>query len=152
VNEESPEFEILYPLICQRKRPSWLSELERNEAEICAMMKEVYDAFDANLHRLAGIGIRTLVEIVMVAKVGDQGTFPRTLDAFEEQRFITPNARQLLNTTIELGHASAHRAYRPNASDLNRVIGVVENIIQEIYIDPDYFCRLNDNIPRRGQT
>jgi hypothetical protein len=115
------------------------------------MMEEVYVAFDANLHRLAGIGIRTVVEIAMVAKVGDQGTFSKTLDAFEEKGFITSNAKQHLSTTIKLGHASAHRAYRPNASDLNRVIGVVENIIQEIYIDPDYFCSLNDNIPKRGE-
>ena len=44
--------------------------------------------------------------------------------------FISVKGRLVVKAAIEAGHAAAHRAYRPTATDLERVMDIVENIIQ----------------------
>lgn len=52
------------------------------------------------------------------------------MDALEKEGFISVKDRLVVKAAIEAGHATAHRGYLPTATDLERVMDVVENIIQ----------------------
>src|SRR5258707_2762459 len=64
-----------YPSPVSRKAPVWLSfmrlGLDDNEEKIGDLMHEVYRAVDGKQYRLAAMGIRALLEQVMILKVGD---------------------------------------------------------------------------------
>jgi hypothetical protein len=57
--------------------------------------------------RIAAMGIRALLEQVMIAKVGDLKTFEGKLDAFQEQGFISLIQRDAMKET--LAHAALRR-------------------------------------------
>jgi hypothetical protein len=48
-------------------------------------VQEVYRAVDGGQHRLAAMGIRALLEQVMIMKVGDVPTFNAKLDEFRRE-------------------------------------------------------------------
>ena len=85
-----------YPSPVSRKMPSWMFLWRiglgkaKGDAAIGAVMMEVYQAVDGGQHRLAAMGIRALLEQVMIfKKVGDLKTFDMKLDAFQTGGFIS---------------------------------------------------------------
>ena len=68
--------ESLYPPRIARHLPRWKDELPD---EIVATLEEVYTALQANSHRLAMMGARTLVDMIIHEKVGDVGSFAEKL-------------------------------------------------------------------------
>ncbi len=68
--------ESFYPPRIARHLPRWKDELPD---EIVATLEEVYTALQANSHRLAMMGARTLVDMIIHEKVGDVGSFAEKL-------------------------------------------------------------------------
>src|SRR5262245_56135115 len=74
-----------YPSPTSRRRPKWIWGLawgidgEENVDKLGDLLQEIYEAMDGGQLRLAAMGVRSLLEQVMVAKVGDQGTFSKNL-------------------------------------------------------------------------
>ena len=80
-----------YPSPVSRKRPDWVLPLTigigaaKGSGALGALLFEVYQAVDGGQFRLAAMGIRALLEQVMIAKVGDHRTFNEKLDAFQKE-------------------------------------------------------------------
>ena len=82
------------------------------------LMREIYTALHGDCLSLAAMGVRALLESVMIHRVTDDGTFQKNLCDFERQGHITLNQRGVLGATLEAGHASIHRDYAPSHDDL----------------------------------
>ncbi len=95
-----------YPPPTSRPTPVWLDELPER---LHALMSEVYRALDAGSATLPVIGARTVLDVVMQEKVGDQGNFARLLDALCDEGHITAADKKPLRAAIEIGNAAAHR-------------------------------------------
>src|SRR5210317_585917 len=69
-----------YPPPTFRKFPRWQNDFspfgETNE-NIWDLIREIYIALQNDALRVAVMGIRALLETIMIEKVGDQGTFPK---------------------------------------------------------------------------
>ena len=63
------------------------------------------------------MGIRALLEQVMIAKVGDIRGFNKKLDAFQEAGFISSLQRDAMRATLDVGDAAMHRAFKPTESE-----------------------------------
>jgi hypothetical protein len=113
------------------------------------LLEEIYEALHANSRRLAAMGIRTLVEQVMQDKVGDQGSFTKTIETFCRKGHIAPLQKKRLNTILEAGHASVHRQFKPDPEDLRTALDIVESLIAEICVHPDRAKRLAERVPAR---
>ncbi|SHL40013.1 hypothetical protein SAMN05216428_102279 [Nitrosospira sp. Nsp11] len=50
-------------------------ELKPEDKFVEEFLNEIYVALQNNLPRLATMGVRALLEKIMISKVGDQGTF-----------------------------------------------------------------------------
>ena len=50
---------------------------------------EIYQAVCGGQLRLAVMGVRALIEQVMIHKVGDNGSFVKNLDAFQKAGYIS---------------------------------------------------------------
>ncbi len=140
-----------YPPAVTRPRPKWfpLSLNLIHQARLTSLFNEVYAALHAGSNCLAMMGARALIDLVMVDKVGDQGSFPEKLAAMERAGHISGTNRRYLQSAIEAGSAAAHRGHRPDDKDVNRVMDIVENLVQAAYVLPAAAEALHENTPSR---
>ena len=95
------------------------------------------------------MGVRALLEQIMISRVGDLGSFQAHLNAFESQGFVTANQRKQLEAILEAGHAAAHRAYKPGSTSLLTLLDLTEHIIESVFLHEDRIAHLRQRVPRR---
>ena len=84
--------------------------------------------------KFATMGLHAIIDQVANNKVGDVGTFRPKLDALEAGEFMSSYQRKFVSAAIDAGHAASHRAFRPPARTLNRVIDIIEHLLQGTYV------------------
>lgn len=93
------------------------------------------------------MGARTLLDMLMVQKVGDVGSFKQKLKKLQAGGFVSADNVEILDAALDAGNAAAHRGHAPNASDVNTVMDIVENLLQAVYVLPDMAQRLKETTP-----
>ena len=88
----------------------------------------------------------------MIERVQDQGSFSGNLNAFERAGYIGRHQKEIIETTLEVGHASIHRDYDPTRQDVTQVLDIAENIIQSIYVSAEQAKALRKRIPPRSKA
>lgn len=155
-NSGNPKINIrYYPPAAFRQDPRWLPELifaiPSADRSVHDLLQEIYVALQNDSLRLATMGIRALLEHVMVEKVGDQGSFKNNLDAFESQGFISRSQRNVMEPVLEAGHATMHRSFKPTHNHLVALIDITENIIESIYINLLRVNEISKTVPPRAR-
>jgi Domain of unknown function (DUF4145) len=89
-------------------------------------------------------------EQLMIAKVGDQGTFAANLNKFLEEGFISKIQRTAIEHILESGHAAIHRGYKPIEKDLNTALNIVEAITETIFFHEEEAKQVAARVPPRG--
>ena len=87
----------------------------------------------------------------MIEHVDDQGSFSANLDTFEKAGYVGARQREIIETTLEVGHASVHRNYNPTRQDVTQVLDIAENIVQSIYVSAEQAKALKKRIPPRAK-
>lgn len=109
----------------------------------------MYAAVAGGQHRLAAMGIRALLEQVMILKVGDLKTFDLKLNAFQEQGYISLLQRDAIRATLDVGDAAMHRAHRPSEEDLVLALDIVEGVLAPIFVHRTKAQKLAEGVPPR---
>ena len=78
------------PAVSRHQPPCGLVGFKRR---FSGVIEEVYRSLDANNHRLPMMGARTLIDMLMVDKVGDVGTFNEKLKELEGMGVISSRNR-----------------------------------------------------------
>jgi hypothetical protein len=145
-----------YPSPISRRPPKWLFKLRflfgANETPLGELLQEIYEAVQGKQNRLALMGIRAFFEQLMIAKVGDQGTFNANLDKFLQDGFIAKIQLVAIQHILESGHAAIHRGYNPVEQDLNTALNIVEAITETIYFHEEEAKEVAARVPPRGTT
>lgn len=142
--EGIPDF---YPPRISRRTPLWKDKLPK---QILAVVEEVYRALQADSPRLATIGARTIIDLVILDKVGDVGTFVEKLTALEKQGYVGRKNREFVAAALEAGSAAAHRGIAPQVDDLNRVMDIVESLLESVYVLEELAQHLRQTTPARS--
>jgi hypothetical protein len=100
-----------------------------------SLMTEIYIAVDHQLHTLAAMGIRAILENVMKEKVGDR-PFKALINEFQKDDYLSKRQAQHLDVIIEAEHAAIHRGWKPNDEDISILMNITETIIETVYILP----------------
>jgi len=148
-----------YPPALIRRPPVWLSCVDVSHGVdvhlvwmpefVSRLLREVYVALQNDCCSIAAMGIRALLERLMIEHVEDQGSFGGNLDAFERAGYVGPRQKAIIEATLEVGHASIHRNYNPTLQDVTHVLDIAENIIQSIYVSAEQAKALKSRIPPR---
>ena len=147
---ENDESEVEYfPGPISRRFPHWRYELP---VESRLMMEEVYKALQADSNRLAMMGTRTLIDIVIRHKVGEHDHFNEGLKALRKKGFVSPQNIQFLTAALDAGSAAAHRGYVGNTEEVNAVMDIVENLLQSVYVLEDLAEQLEESTPPRQKV
>jgi hypothetical protein len=120
-----------FPPAASRRRPTWTHLLP---SPFIRLMREVYLALHSDSRRLAMMGARTLVDMAILEKVGDVGSFFAKLKELEKGGFIGTKNREVLAAALDAGSAAAHRGHEFKAEEVNQVIDIVENLLQAIFV------------------
>jgi len=146
--------ERCFPPRISRRKPDWLSDFKSSpfwagDTLVEQLLEEIYEALHSNSRRLAAMGVRALIEHVMIDNVGDKGTFAGNLEAFTKAGHISVSQKNRLGTILEAGHASIHRDFRPSADDLKTLLDITESVIADVYVHGGRAEALGDRIPPR---
>jgi hypothetical protein len=147
---------FFYPSPVSRKQPEWLIWLalgfsgNKKESELGGLLKEIYQAVDGGQHRLAAMGIRALLEQVMIMKVGDLASFEKKLDEFQRKGYISLIQRDAMRATLDVGDAAMHRAFKPTEIELKVALDIVEGVFSPIFGHKDAAEKLADRVPPRA--
>ena len=114
------------------------------------LVHEIYICIQNDCHRSAAMAVRALLEQVMADKVGDHGSFTNNMDQFEREGFISAKQRQFLDTAIEAGHATIHRAFKPSREDLVALVNIAESVVEAAYLNETRADQLKKGIPPRN--
>lgn len=130
--DEGPIFEDSYfPPPLFREKPKWFAELDQ---KLSTVLEEVYIALQNNIRYLAAVGARTALDIILVDKVTDKGSFDVKLKALVSEGFVSEAEKGMLKAVTEAGNAAAHRGYLPEEKDLILVMDIIESVIEKLYI------------------
>ena len=147
-----------YPPETFRNKPKWLSSsyLSKNEIlipelkdNIEYLISEIYIALQNNAPQLALLGIRALLEAIMLDKVGDTGSFLGNINEFLKKGYISIKQKEALEPVVEAGHAAMHRGYKSNPHEVACLMDVTESIIETIYINESRTKNLTKKLPPR---
>ena len=140
-----------YPPNIRRQMPEWMTfGLSMNHSEISAIFSEIYSAVGVNSLRLAAMGIRALVERMMIDKVEDQNSFEANVRAFYEAGYVAGFQQEVFKgTLIEAGHAAMHRDWEPTAEDIDTLLDITEALAKAIYVDPAKAEKVGKRLPKR---
>src|SRR5205085_10995135 len=138
-----------YPPATFRREPDWLEGMALSGKDISGedellvmwlpefisrLLKEIYVAMHGDCLSLAAMGVRALLETLMIDQIGDQGSFKNNLGTFQRQGYISERQKVILEATLEVGHASIHRNYSPSREDLMLILDFTENLIESVYM------------------
>jgi hypothetical protein len=136
---------VYFPPRSARRLPNWTNKLP-NDAK--KLLEEVYTAIQADSRSLAMMGSRALVDMIIIQKVGDVGTFAKKLKKLQDEGFISERNREVLDAALDVGSASAHRGYRPDQEKINIVMDIVENLLHATILQ-DETVDLKNSTPKR---
>jgi hypothetical protein len=128
---DEPEIEF-YPPQVSRQLPKWHDELP---SEMDDLLIEIYTALHSNSRRLALMGARTVIDMFVLDKIGDVGTFTQKLKALVDGGYLGNQQKDILNVALEAGNAAAHRGYKPSSEVLIHVTDVVESLLQSYVLE-----------------
>jgi len=129
--------------------PSWYNRLP---SSIQDLMWEVHFAAKKELSALPSMGLRAVVDWVCNDKVGDVGGLNRKLDALAEKGYITRHDKEIIENTIEVGHASVHRSHFPGPGELEVVVHIIERLLEGVYVLGAASESLKDSAPKRHEA
>ena len=144
-----------YPSPASRKVPDWVYDLSvgaiggLSAASLGDLFLEIYQVVRGGQFRLAIMGVRALIEQVMIQKVGDKGSFGKNLDAFQQAGYVSVVQHDALTDILDAGHATIHRAYEPKAKDIEIALDITEGIMAAIYVHADAAKKVAERVPPR---
>lgn len=106
------------------------------------MYNETLDALNAGIKTLAAGGLRATVEAICLDSKITLGSLQKKIDELAKQNLLTAAQAELLHEERYLGNAALHELATPSIHSLEDGLGIVEGLINTIYILPHKARRL----------
>jgi len=147
------EREYYFPPAIFRRSPEWFFdlwlELKSEDEFVETLLKEIYIALQNNLPSLATMGVRALLEKIMISRVGDHGSFAKNIAEFENIGHVSKLQRNRLETILDAGHAAMHRAYTPKVKEVVTLLDITEHIVESVFLHDAKVEELKKEVPAR---
>jgi hypothetical protein len=115
--------------------PEWIGELEALDSDLFGLLTEIYSAANDEQVRLLSMGTRTALDHLMtVVLCADYGPFEKKLSEMVTKGHLTAKQKDELETVIDAGSASSHRAFRPPRQLIQAMLATMEGLVQNHYI------------------
>ncbi|KKN23083.1 hypothetical protein LCGC14_0908480 [marine sediment metagenome] len=119
--------------------------------EVANLLKEIGIAVTQQANALAAMGLRAVIDAVCSDKIGDCGGFKQKLGELVKHGFIAERDGNFLETATQVGHAAAHRGYRPTFEKVVGMLDIVVHMLATMYHLPRLAENLEKGTPPRKQ-
>ena len=110
----------------------------------------MYAALDNDLHVLAAIAVRTVIDHASQLRGADPATgFPEKLDRLRADGKISSDERESLKVLVDAGNAAVHRGWPPPVDKISTMVGVVETFLHRVFVLDDGIKKLGASVPAR---
>ena len=145
-----------YPPSTVRPAPKWLSDLllEQLSGDVTSeynLLLEIYAALHNDAPSLAAMGIRAVIETVMVNAVGDEGSFKRNLSTLKSKGLISQLDIDHLMDVLDVGSAAIHRGHIPRLDDVIGALDIAETLVKRLHLDKNAIAALKKSTPPRSR-
>lgn len=123
-------------------RVETIAEDEHVPESVWKMYKETIDALKADIRTLAGGGLRATVEAICIDNGIKNGNLQDKINELSNRNLLTSAQTELLHEERYLGNAALHELETPSSRDIEDGLGIVEGLINTIYILPKKAERL----------
>ncbi|MFP5222302.1 MAG: DUF4145 domain-containing protein [Acidobacteriota bacterium] len=113
------------------------------------ILEEIYVCLQNGAPRLAVMGVRSLVEHIILDKIDDAGSFKANVALFEKRGFISAIQKDVIEKTLDAGNAVTHRAFKPDEWLVADVVDIAESLIEMLYVNPSRSRRIEKKTPPR---
>jgi len=135
-----------FPPRISRHQPDWIDKMP---ADIQRVMREVYRCLGADSRALPMMGLRTVLDLLIMEQVEDTGTFVQKLLRLQTKGIISERNRKVLEAALDAGHAAVHRAWAPKLPQVHSVLDIVENLLQSVYLFDELAAEIRESAPQR---
>ena len=125
-----------------QRRVATITEDEHIPESVWKMYKETIDALNADIRTLAGGGLRATVEAICIDSGIKNGNLQDKINELSNRNLLTRTQTELLHEERYLGNAALHELETPSSRDIEDGLGIVEGLINTIYILPKKAERL----------
>ena len=115
------------------------------------MYRETIDCLNAKARTLAGGGLRATVEAICLDQGITQGSLQSKIDELAKRHLLTVSQAELLHEERYIGNAALHEMSTPTAQDLEDGLGIVEGLINTIYVLASKAERLRKRRESKGK-
>ncbi|MBN8648152.1 MAG: DUF4145 domain-containing protein [Caulobacterales bacterium] len=115
---------------------------DENLNKIKSIMQQVCIAISNEIHTLAAIGIRAIVEATYDAlNLGNLRNLEKKIDALGEAGLITKIERETLHLLRLVGNSAAHEVWTPSYQDITNLYKVAQRLVEKSLLDK--FIQIN---------
>ena len=143
-----------WPTLSKRKSSDWFSDGfiqsgDKDTYKLAISLGELYGALNNDLNMLAGIGIRTSIDIAAeLLGIDHNQPFNAKLQALEKEGHIGKVERSHLEVIVDAGSACAHRGWLPSSHELNTMMDALERFIHDAFVAPTRKERLSAEVAK----
>ncbi|NNM84476.1 MAG: hypothetical protein HKL96_01780 [Phycisphaerales bacterium] len=128
-----------FPPAASRRLPEWMAPRNWPPAavpwpQIVGVLREVYAATFSGNNRVALMGTRAVIDLALTEQLGDIGGLNQKLREAKKRGWIGNIDYDIFRTVIDAGDAASHRAYNPDAKQLNLIVDTVEHLVELLYV------------------
>lgn len=142
-----------YPPSMSRRKPRWMDDisfsLNFGIDNIKEILDEVYICLQNDAPRLAVMGVRSLVEHIILEKIEDKGTFYENVTEFARAGFISDIQKDIIKRALDAGSAVTHRGFKPDKWLVADVVDIAESLVEMLYVNPSRSRRIEKKTPPR---
>jgi Domain of unknown function (DUF4145) len=114
---------------------------------ICNVYRETRVALCSDQPILAGIGIRAIVEAVCNDRGATGKNLEERIDSLATMKIVTEDGAKILHSLRFMGNSAAHEVKAHKIEELDIAFGVVEYLLQGVYVMPKQAAKLPKQKP-----
>jgi hypothetical protein len=119
------------------------------EETVYSLFEETNKALEGGNYRLVAMGVRAIIETLMIGTVGDKGTLAGNLSSLEREGHISRRQYKILEDIVEIGSATIHRQFSPTKEEAETAMDITESIAESVLVFPKRAESLGNRIPAR---
>ena len=123
------ETNISIPHEPARPMPAWIAGIPSDMREV---LVEIHAAFSEKHNWLVSSGVRTLIELFSVERIGRIGDIETKLKRLHAEGFISTKELLLMQQSAEFGSAATERRQRPTDRECTVLLDMAEHLLQKL--------------------
>lgn len=104
--------------------------------KLADLYQEVASAFQSNSNKLAGVGLRMLVEAICIEQNITGQNLKIKIEGLQAKGLVSKNETPILDKLREVGNASAHGIKQFPLNKLQYALEILNHVLKSIYILP----------------